>query len=745
MIYKNQTMKSIKAYLTEPSPKEKAQTNEVIGVLLCTSLLAFCSKPLFETDGMKSLLGGIGSMFAGFGSLFSKNKGELKDDDLKTLKDLISKDPDDLSPKERKQLADFEKNHDLSEILSPNDMKKFNNAMGRGEKNGDEPSDKETKELKDLLKKKDEDLSPKEKKRLQELKGKYDWSEHLSDKDLGKLNGKESESAEEPKDKGDDKDKSGSKGKSKTTDTEKDGSSLLLASLALARESNSKEKDGALKKKNEAMMDLLTACSFDKDGNEIPLDQRMDKMKDMMSPEQFESFKKEMSETYEKVKDDQDFLDALTKAKENIKPEDYDKMVEDAKSKAKTTLDKVEKEKKAYDDYEKELSDLEEQAKKADEKKKKELEQQKKELEQNPPQSIMAAATGVSPKPTPSKKEEPKKEEPKKEEPKKEEPKKDDKKDNSDPLDKFLDSMGLSKEEKEVEKEYLKKSGEALSEKVKRDSQAFSEKFAKDQEISNEQFAKIGDANKEWFSKSQELKIGSEEYTKALQDHNNKINDINKEAADKRKKVNDEYTKKLDASDKQHKDAIKSLNDEKQANLDKIKNPSDDKAVKDAETEVSKKIDDIEAKYEKDFEKVTQDFDKKEKELNAEYEKKIKDAKSEDDVKKLKDELKKKQKENTDNWEKEGKKLSAQKHKEMDDVDDTDEHDTEKDETKQGKYKVKQEEIEDPKTGKKIQVKTYTGPRGGKFYYPDGKPKKPENKVYVESISLTDYLYESMY
>ena len=49
-----------------------------------------------------------------------------------------------------------------------------------------------------------------------------------------------------------------------------------------------------------------------------------------------------------------------------------------------------------------------------------------------------------------------------------------------------------------------------------------------------------------------------------------------------------------------------------------------------------------------------------------------------------------------------------------------------------------------PKTGEKKKVVTHTGPRGGKFYYPDGKPKKPENKVYVESESLKDYLIKSI-
>lgn len=549
-------MKSIKTYLTEPAPKETAQTNEVVGVLLCTSLLAFCAKPLFETEGMKSLLGGIGSMFAGFGSLFSRNKSEMKDDDLKRLQELIKKDPDDLSPKERKELSNFENKYNLSEILSKNDLKSFNKAMGRGG-DQDEPSDKETKELKDLLKKKDEDLSPKDKKRLQELKDKYDWSEVLSDKDLSKLTGKES----------------------KTTDVEKDGSATILAGLAMAREANAKEKDKTLQKKNEAMIDLLTACSFDKDGNPIPLDQRMDKMKDMMSPEQFESFKKEMNETYEKVKDDQKFLDALTKAKENIKPEDYDKMVEDAKSKAKTTLEQVEKEKKEYEEYEKNLNDIEEQLKDADDDKKKELEEKLKQLQQNPPKSITSAATGVN---------------------------------------------------------------NGTSAKGDKDT----------------------DGEDEVKAKSEQAK-----------------NDFEKQS----KKAKEDFEKQVEAANGKKK------------------------------------------------EKIENEYKEQSSKLEKEYQEKIDKEKDPDKKKKLEDE-----------WADEEMKLSAKKNKELDSIDDKDEHDTEKDETKQGKYKVKEEEVKDPKTGKKIKVKTYTGPRGGKFYYPDGKSKTPENKVYVESLSLTDYLYESM-
>ena len=58
---------------------------------------------------------------------------------------------------------------------------------------------------------------------------------------------------------------------------------------------------------------------------------------------------------------------------------------------------------------------------------------------------------------------------------------------------------------------------------------------------------------------------------------------------------------------------------------------------------------------------------------------------------------------------------------------------------KEGKFIEKEEEVTDPETGKKIKVTTFTGPRGGKFYYPDGKPKKPENKVYVHESKEFKY------
>ena len=131
--------------------------------------------------------------------------------------------------------------------------------------------------------------------------------------------------------------------------------------MLLSRQANEKEKDANTKKKNDAMIKLITACSFDKDGKEVPLDQITDNMKSNMSSEQFEAFKKDMVETYKKNKDNQDFKDQLAKAKANIKPEEYDKMIEDAKKEAKVTLEQLDKEKKEIEEYDKKLQELDDQ------------------------------------------------------------------------------------------------------------------------------------------------------------------------------------------------------------------------------------------------------------------------------------------------------------------------------------------------------------------------------------------------
>ena len=246
---------------------------------------------------------------------------------------------------------------------------------------------------------------------------------------------------------------------------------------------------------------------------------------------------------------------------------------------------------------------------------------------------------------------------------------------------------------------------------------------------------------------------------KAIEDFEKAIKDAEDELAEKTEELEGE-------EDPEKKSKLKKLVDKAKEAFDKLKsNPPQTMAaaatgvaVAQAATtepaepkqltkeEIDAKHKEIEDDYKEKSENLEKEYNQKEKDLEKEYKDKIDAEKDEDKKKELEKELKDKKEANEAEWMKKEKALSAAKNKAKDEVDDNDEHDTEKDETKKGKYKVKEEEIED-ENGNKIKVKTYTGPRGGKFYYPEGKPKTPENKVYVESLkphSLTDYLLERL-
>ena len=237
---------------------------------------------------------------------------------------------------------------------------------------------------------------------------------------------------------------------------------------------------------------------------------------------------------------------------------------------------------------------------------------------------------------------------------------------------------------------------------------------------------------------------------------------------DKEAALTEEYTRKMEGKSEEEVASLQAEWDEKAANLAKEREQKIEEAV---EKDYKKKKDDLKAEYEQkkegktDEEKAALDeeYKNKKKEINdsqydriykakidaktAEYEQKqqaleasyntqIEAAESDEDKERLREELKKEQ-----------RKLRNQEHKEKDEIDDKDAH-TDEDETKEGKYTVKTEEITDPETGEKKTVKTYTGPRGGKFYYPDDN--KSKNKVYVtESYNkkyflLRNYLLESL-
>ena len=192
-----------------------------------------------------------------------------------------------------------------------------------------------------------------------------------------------------------DKDSKDSKD-SKDIENNKIFNSLLL----LSKKANEKEKDEHTKKQNDALIKMLTACSFDKDGQEIPIDERIEKMKDVMTPEQFEVFKKDMKDTYEKVKDDSKYKDAMKKAKESIKPEDYDKYMEDSKKEASEIFAQLEKEKKEIIEHEKQIKEIQDQINGADGDEKdeeiKKLKEELEELKKNAPQTLTTVASGVS-------------------------------------------------------------------------------------------------------------------------------------------------------------------------------------------------------------------------------------------------------------------------------------------------------------------------------------------------------------
>ena len=86
-------MKSINEYLiTEPHLQQDKgeRTDEVVGVLLASSLLAYACAPIFNSEVGK----GIGGFFAGLGSLFGigAKKDDKKDEEIKKREEKARQD-----------------------------------------------------------------------------------------------------------------------------------------------------------------------------------------------------------------------------------------------------------------------------------------------------------------------------------------------------------------------------------------------------------------------------------------------------------------------------------------------------------------------------------------------------------------------------------------------------------------------------------------------------------------------------
>lgn len=319
--------------------QERIDESFVLGAIVATTCLTYAVAPVLNTDFMKSVGEGIGKLLGGIGGLFGNlTKKDSPDDKAsKELHDLLKKKPSDLSPKEKSKLKDLASKFDLSDELSDNELKRFEEATNSS--------------LSDY----DADEEPKSKK---------------ADK------------------KGDDKDVDKDTDKEATSNFD---NNTMTGLLMLAEKANKNNKDENSKKKNDALLNLLAAASYDKDGNEIPMEDRLSKLKDMVGDDGWEAFKKDINDTYEKNKDSKEFKEALEKAKDSIKASDIESFVNSAKEKAKTTLAEIEKERKAIEDSDNNIKELQKKidtGKKEDDieelkKQLKELQQERNELIQN--------------------------------------------------------------------------------------------------------------------------------------------------------------------------------------------------------------------------------------------------------------------------------------------------------------------------------------------------------------------------
>ena len=195
------------------------------------------------------------------------------------------------------------------------------------DKKAKEKEDKDKKELHDLLKKKPEDLSPKEKKRLEELSKTIDLEDELSPKEMEAFKKATGKSVEEVVE------------ENKKLEANK---CLAVAQSKLDELDDDNSEEAKQARKN---YDELVKCAFDEDGN-------------MLSPEEFEknfnSLPKDIKDNIEKemkaTANDPKALEEFNKKMESITPEQAAAAVENAKANRlevakREAIEKLEKEK----------------------------------------------------------------------------------------------------------------------------------------------------------------------------------------------------------------------------------------------------------------------------------------------------------------------------------------------------------------------------------------------------------------
>ena len=349
-------MSSLKEHLNKSITTGKEQRVDeslILSAIVCSACVAYAAGPILNTDFMKSVGAGIGGLLGGIGSMFGmggglglgKGLGGKSVDDIRAL---LKKNPDDLTGKEKELLAKAANNPKLQKEFSNNELKKLNKLAGNNSEDSgeDSMSEEDSKELHALLKKKPEDLTPKERKKLQEMSDKYDLSSELSENELKNLK------KAGIKTKNDDGEEGEEKTPKPTTITE--------SLLAVAAAANKSEKDPKKQKENEALLDIVTASCYDDDGNPISEADRAKRMKELVGEDSWESFVADLKSKRESISEE-DFESALADVKKEIKPEDAQKMMEEQKERAKKAAARIKEEKAELGKVDKEIEELQKQ------------------------------------------------------------------------------------------------------------------------------------------------------------------------------------------------------------------------------------------------------------------------------------------------------------------------------------------------------------------------------------------------
>ena len=367
-------MSTLKEHLNAKIGNSK-QINEslVLSAIVCATCIGYAAGPILNTDFMKSVGSGIGSLLSGIGSLFGfgKKKEEEKkkeedkkkedkkneeEDKIATLKAILKKDPDDMTGKEKEMLEKAANNPRLQKEFSNNELKKLNKAIGVSSSDNDDESmpEGDEKKMHDILKKKPEDMTPKDKKMLKSFNDKYDLSDYLSKGELDKMSAAGISVGSNKDDDDDD---------NFDRDEFVKSGNLNACLLKIAAKANEEEKDQEKKKKMDAILDVAIASAYDENGNVLPLEEQQKKMKETVGEENWEAFSKDLDTYVNEAKeaDKEKFYNDIKSSYVGLSVEELEKIDENQKKRAKEASERIAKEKAEQQKIDDEIADLQKQ------------------------------------------------------------------------------------------------------------------------------------------------------------------------------------------------------------------------------------------------------------------------------------------------------------------------------------------------------------------------------------------------